>query len=112
MNIVERLKQMMTVKQASKQYVNPLSFEILEEAADDLPIPPVELMELVAATENVPWFINGGYVGYQSIVELLKKNEVDLETIDPILDFGCGCGRVSRQWQKINKTIYGVITRN
>ena len=45
--------------------VNPLSFEILEEAKDEWSIPTVELMQLVAATENVPWFINGGYVGYQ-----------------------------------------------
>lgn len=108
MNIIKRLRQTMSGKQPSKHYVNPLSFEILEEAKDEWPIPPVELMQLVAATENVPWFINGGYVGYQSIVEVLKKNEVEMETIDPILDFGCGCGRVSRQWQKIYKAIYGV----
>jgi SAM-dependent methyltransferase len=107
-NLIERLKQMFAKRQTPKHHVNPLSFAILEEAKDEWPIPPEELMQLVAATENVPWFINGGYVGYQSIVNLLRKNGVDLETIEPILDFGCGCGRVSRHWQKIGKRVYGV----
>ncbi len=110
MNIIQRIKKRFSNAdgQITQPHVNPLSFEILEEAKDEWPIPTVELMQLVAATENVPWFINGGYVGYQSIIEMMQKNKVDLETIDPILDFGCGCGRVSRQWHKLNKEIYGV----
>jgi len=62
------------------------------------PIPPPHLMHLVAASEDVAWFLDGGQRGASSLVSILEKNGVRLESLGSVLDFGCGVGRVLRHW--------------
>lgn len=67
-------------------------------AEDDLPIPPPEMIGLVAG--GLPpsgWFEKGRY-GVTWIREMLARNGIELGRIGSLLDFGCGCGRVIRHW--------------
>jgi trans-aconitate methyltransferase len=73
-----------------------------------LPIPPRKLIVLVAGNANITYFLHGGQLAAQSIRETLQRNNVPMESFHTMLDFGCGCGRVIRNWRSLDRTdIYG-----
>jgi len=75
---------------------------------DGLPIPPLRLIILVTGTASIPWFIQSGKDAVQSIVDTLRKNGLDIDAFQAILDFGCGCGRVTRYWDSLKRAkVYG-----
>lgn len=55
------------------------------------PLPPRRLMVRVAGTADAEWFLRSGRAAYDAIAA-----HVPLEGVQAILDFGCGCGRVTR----------------
>jgi SAM-dependent methyltransferase len=59
-------------------------------------IPPPDLIYLVSGRNDVGWFISSGKLGARSLRDILGKNWVDIVTLESILDFGCGVGRVLR----------------
>ena len=73
-------------------------------AADGLPIPPSDLIFLVAGTTDISWFLLGGLLGATSLAEVLKEQGVDVTELGAMLDFGCGCGRVLRNWHHLPHT--------
>lgn len=70
----------------------------LTNAPDGLPIPPGDLIFSVAASRNVDWFLRLGRDGADSIRDSLASVGRPLESLDAVLDFGCGCGRVLRHF--------------
>ena len=68
------------------------------ESKSGRPIPPGRLIYLVANTEDVSWYLDTGALAARSIREILNKNGLAIERFSAILDFGCGVGRVIRQW--------------
>jgi SAM-dependent methyltransferase len=66
------------------------------------PLPPRRLMVRVAGTADAEWFLRGGRAAYETIAE-----HVDLDGIDSVLDFGCGCGRVTRWWHDFDGAVSG-----
>ncbi len=74
---------------------------------DGLPIPPAHLRILVAASPDIAWFLEGGRRGAQSVREILERNGIPLPSAGPILDFGCGCGRVLRNLIGSGAAIHG-----
>ncbi len=58
-------------------------------------------MHLVAASEDVSWFLESGALAASSMCRLLEKNGIVLESLGAILDFGCGAGRVLRHWETL-----------
>ena len=70
-------------------------------APDGLPLPPTRLIVLIAGTPEPEWFLESGALAARSIRSALGKAGVDLDRLDSILDFGCGCGRVLRQWARV-----------
>jgi SAM-dependent methyltransferase len=63
-------------------------------APDGVPLPPRRLMVRVAGTADADWFLRSGRAGFDAI-----GAHVDLETTRDVLDFGCGCGRVTRYFK-------------
>lgn len=70
-------------------------------APDGLPLPPPHLIFLVAGTASISWFLRGGVLAAASIAEALGAQGVDIMEQRAILDFGCGCGRVLRNWHRL-----------
>jgi SAM-dependent methyltransferase len=71
---------------------------------DGLPIPPARLLMTVAGSPEIEVFLDGGRKAAASVREILHKNGVRLESLRTVLDFGCGCGRVLRQWKDLPET--------
>ena len=74
-------------------------------APDGLPIPPSRLIYRVAGTTDVDWFLESGRVGAETIADSLARNGVPLAALPALLDFGCGCGRVTRYWHTLERTL-------
>jgi SAM-dependent methyltransferase len=74
---------------------------------DGLPIPPVPLRILVAASPDIAWFLESGRRGAESVRSALERNGLALEGAAPILDFGCGCGRVLRHFAALGVAVHG-----
>ncbi len=78
------------------------------DAPDGLPLPPAKLRVHVAGTADIESFLHGGEMAAQTVRELLSAGGRPLERCGAILDFGCGCGRVLRQWRDLVATaVYG-----
>jgi SAM-dependent methyltransferase len=65
-------------------------------------LPPRRLMVRVAGTADADWFLRSGRAAYDAIA-----GHVPLAEIDSVLDFGCGCGRVTRYWSDFAGTVSG-----
>src|SRR5438477_2581049 len=66
------------------------------------PLPPRRLMVRVAGTADADWFLRSGRAAYDAIV-----SHVPLSEVDSVLDFGCGCGRVTRYWADFGGSVSG-----
>jgi SAM-dependent methyltransferase len=66
------------------------------------PLPPRRLMVRVAGTADADWFLRSGRAAYDAIAE-----HVSLDDVESVLDFGCGCGRVTRYWADFEGVVSG-----
>lgn len=66
--------------------------------SDGLPLPPARLRLLVGMTAEAEYFERIGRAGAETIRRSLELAGVELGATGPVLDFGCGCGRVARHW--------------
>ncbi|HET6311082.1 MAG TPA: class I SAM-dependent methyltransferase [Candidatus Nitrosotalea sp.] len=73
-------------------------------APDGLPIPPSDLIFLVAGSSDISWFLKAGSLAAKSISDALRARGVSMEEVGAVLDFGCGCGRVLRHWHSLHQT--------
>ena len=76
----------------------------------ETPIPPPELHELVTGNPDLgpEDFLAIGRGCAQGVLQILTRNNIDLDSFGAILDFGCGCGRVIRHMDYFkNAEIYG-----
>jgi SAM-dependent methyltransferase len=71
-------------------------------AVDGPPLPPRRLMVRVAGTADADWFLRSGRAAYDGIAA-----HVPLEEVGAVLDFGCGCGRVTRYWDGFTGSVSG-----
>src|SRR5207253_3017983 len=75
-----------------------------EGAPDGLPIPPSDLIFLVAGSADISWFLKAGARAANTITDALKRQSIGVNGLGAILDFGCGCGRVLRHWHGLHQT--------
>ena len=73
-------------------------------APDGLPLPPATLRVRVAGTADIESFLDGGQKAAQAVSDLLAAGGRPIGQCRAILDFGCGCGRVLRQWKDLRGT--------
>jgi SAM-dependent methyltransferase len=73
-------------------------------AEDGLPVPPPSLIVRVAGTPDVEWFLRGGRLAAGAIRAALWRQRRRIEELGAVLDFGCGCGRVTRNWLALRET--------
>ena len=71
-------------------------------APDGLPVPPPELQWKVIGRYNPEGFLERGKLGIDILTDALRRRGVDPHGLGPILDWGCGCGRVLRYWKDID----------
>ncbi len=78
-------------------------------AADGLPMPPPNLVYLVTGQFDSEAFYNNGVVGAECIQNVVRRHGLAFNRFGKVLDFGCGCGRIMRQWQDLTGSkLYGV----
>jgi SAM-dependent methyltransferase len=66
------------------------------------PLPPRRLMVRVAGTADADWFLRSGRAAYDTVAA-----HVPPAGIESVLDFGCGCGRVTRYWNGFPGSVSG-----
>ena len=86
------------------EWVRALSARRVPAADDGLPVPPPRLIVRVAGTPDPAWFLESGRLAAESIRDALARAGRPVEELDAMLDFGCGCGRVTRRWASLNGT--------
>ncbi len=73
---------------------------------DDLhrkvPTPPPVLMARVAGTRDAVYFRAGGYKAFYELRAALERHR-PLERVRRLLDWGCGCGRVTAHWLRLRR---------
>lgn len=72
---------------------------------DGPPLPPRHLMVRVAGTADADWFLRSGRAAFDTIARF-----VPLDDLGDVLDFGCGCGRVTRYWDGYDCAVAGSDT--
>jgi SAM-dependent methyltransferase len=78
-------------------------------APDGLPMPPPGLIYLVTGQFDAEAFYQNGVMGAACIETVLGSRSLKVDAFGDILDFGCGCGRVIRQWRKLQESkVHGV----
>ena len=65
-------------------------------------LPPRRLMVRVAGTADADSFLRSGCAAYDAIAA-----HVALDELESVLDFGCGCGRVTRYWNDFGGAVSG-----
>jgi SAM-dependent methyltransferase len=77
---------------------------------DGLPKPPDRLLYLVSGSLNWDWYTKSGLSDAGEIRSAVIRAGTDLAALDPILDFGCGSGRIIRHFAGPAKglRLYGV----
>jgi SAM-dependent methyltransferase len=85
-------------------------------APDGLPVPPAHLIRLTSGclrqAVNRPdrlyeSYLERGAEGAACIRRALDRHGLRIEQFDRILDFGCGCGRVTRHWHDLSAEAHG-----
>jgi SAM-dependent methyltransferase len=63
-----------------------------------VPVPPDALIFSATATRDVDWFLKSGEAFAAALRTALAEVGRPIESFSRVLDFGCGSGRVVRQW--------------
>jgi SAM-dependent methyltransferase len=77
-------------------------------SGNTLPVPSAQLRVRVGPSHaDLETFLTTGEQHARLVEDLLATQQTTPETTAPILDFGCGCGRVARHWQQREVDLHG-----
>lgn len=72
------------------------------------PLPPDLFIIKVIGYADAPLFLESGQSIAQTIKTLLARHGILIESLPSMLEFGCGCGRIMRHWNRLdNVQLYG-----
>jgi SAM-dependent methyltransferase len=78
------------------------------QAPDGMPLPPARFVHKVVGHFDYEVFYDGGVTRFAYLHDVLERGHVEPSRLHAVLDWGCGCGRVLRQWRQIEGVeIYG-----
>jgi SAM-dependent methyltransferase len=99
-HVVPVLRRTHLLVPAFRLYERLLGLTARGPAVDErgVKIPPAYLRMLVIGTTSLDVFQDTGRAATESLRSLFAETGLDLDACDAVLDFGCGCGRVSRWW--------------
>lgn len=69
--------------------------------SDGIPVPPADLRVMVGGTADTDWFLSFGELMFATISDMLQRHDMKPSSLTRVLEFGCGCGRVLRQWHGV-----------
>jgi SAM-dependent methyltransferase len=72
---------------------------------DGLPIPPARLQLKTIGRVDAGYFLDSGAWNASVLRARVAAAGRDVESMDDILDFGCGCGRVVRWWTDLPRPL-------
>lgn len=79
-----------------------------DPAPGGIPLPPARLRVLVDGHARPEGFLRGGASDAAMIREAVAAAGSPIESMEAILDFGCGCGRIARNWAGLDgPELYG-----
>lgn len=72
---------------------------------DGIPLPPARLRVQIGPDQaDAGVFLHSGEHHADLIRDLLREDDATVEELEALLDWGCGCGRVLRQWATLPQT--------
>ncbi len=66
---------------------------------DHIPIPPPELVQIVASVYRPHKFFETGALSADCMRTALRRQGRDMNDFKAVLEVGCGCGRIMRHWK-------------
>jgi SAM-dependent methyltransferase len=70
---------------------------------DGVPLPPPRLrMKVDGSSSDADRFLRIAGWDWETLSGVLADAGVEVESLGSVLDFGCGCGRVARQWRGVD----------
>jgi hypothetical protein len=75
--------------------------QLRRQSKGKLPIPPGNLIFSSTGTRDVEWFLRTSGETAGAIRGALASVDRPLESMSAVLELGCGCGRVLRQWADV-----------
>jgi SAM-dependent methyltransferase len=103
--LVDRASDLTPVARLRERLIAAKGWELEGDAPDGLPMPPARLRVLVNGSGDPHAFLRGSAETAQIIRSALA--EAGVELAGTVLDFGCGCGRVARQWNAAGIELHG-----
>lgn len=95
---VSRATALLPVARLREQVIAMRAPAPADPAPGGIPLPPARLRVLVDGRGNPDGFVRGGAADAEMIRGQVAAAGAELESLGAILDFGCGCGRVARNW--------------